>query len=531
MEPARCWIAAGVVLIGALALTSAPMDAGALAAERPPPAVAKRLPNYILIVADDLGWADISLRGTAPVQTPNIDRIAREGVDFRQAYAANAVCAPSRAALLTGRDQHRFGFEFNPAVARYSEVLANGDYGPLSARFFPERVAKMPPADQIGLPLEESTLAERLKSRGYVTGFFGKWHLGSERNLRPDRQGFDRSVGVMSGASLFAPAGDPSVVEARLSWSPVDNSLWRILRYRVFREGEETFDDRKYQTDLWADETVTFIDQAGDRPFFAYVAFNAPHAPLQAPRSVYDELSGIPDHKTRVYYAMVLAMDRAIGRVLAAVDARGLADNTVIIFTSDNGGAHYTGIGTHNQPYRGFKATFWDGGVHVPLLVRWPGRIPAGTVSDRTVSLLDVTPTLTRAAGGRAASGKPFDGMDLFQTLGRRGKDDRVLFWRADPYRAVRAGSWKMIRSERPDKVWLYDLASDPFERLNLADRRPDVVARLDARLVRHFSAMPLARWPALVEAPVFADPVPPECESTAACLDPATHDYVQWPE
>lgn len=514
-------------IITSLLTLSCASPKGAAEINRPTTA---RPPNIVLIVADDLGWGDISLRGGAPVQTPNIDAIAHRGGDFRAAYASHPVCAPSRAGLMTGRDQHRFGFEANPTVPRYARAMVPPEGDPTGVRYLTENEPLAPPPDRIGMPSSETTIAEALKSAGYATGFFGKWHLGSVPGMRPQDQGFDTAVGLYSGASMFAEPGDPTMEEARLPWSPTDRALWNILRYRYFRNGEEVRQG-PYQTDLWADEAVDFIESHRTDPFFIYLAFNAPHSPLQAPREIYDELGGIADHNTRVYYAMVVAMDRAIGRVTAALDAAGLSENTIVVFTSDNGGADYTRVWTHNRPYRGYKATFWDGGLRVPLLVRWPGVIAPGTVSSGTASLLDIAPTLAAAASPGRPSGLPLaEGRDLREVFGQRAFS-RQLAWRAGSYRASIDGRWKFIEAQRPQKTWLYDLEADPGEQTNLAIANPEEVARQRSWLDRYFADMPPPGWPALIEAPVFADPVIQELCPENACLDPEDYDFVYWRE
>ena len=321
----------------------------------PAAAPSARPPNVVVILADDLGINDLTVAGRGgvaggAVATPHIDSLAAAGVRLTTAYTGNATCAPSRAAILTGRYPTRFGFEFTPAPKAFSRLLARVlSGGPRPAVYFADREAAVPPLADQGLPRDEITLAELLRGRGYRTLFLGKWHLGESPAMRPDAQGFDEWLGFLAGASLYAERGDPSVVESRQAFDPIDRFLWANLPFAVSKDGGPRFSPNAYMTDYLAQEASRAIAANRNRPFFLYLALNTPHTPLQALRADYDALPGITNHTERVYAAMVRSLDRAVGEVLDALRENGLEDNTLVLFTSDNGGAHYVGLPGH-QP-------------------------------------------------------------------------------------------------------------------------------------------------------------------------------------
>jgi arylsulfatase A-like enzyme len=514
----RMWSLAAAVAALALSPGCGDHERGVAGAET------SRPPNVVLILADDLGYNDISLHGNPLLSTPNIDSLARDGVRFTAGYVSNAVCAPSRAGLLTGRYQQRFGFEFNPTSVRFARAMGGDADGVRDGAFREDQVDKVPAPELMGMRPEEITLAELLKARGYATAQIGKWHLGAHPDLRPDAQGFDSHVGFYAGASMFAERDDPEVVDARLAWSRIDNFVWEVLPYSLVRDGQPS-DERPYQTTLWGDEAVSFVLQNRDKPFFLYLAFNAPHNPIQAPKAIYDELEGIDDHTARVYYAMIVAMDRQIGRLLGTLDELGLTEDTIVIFSSDNGGADYVGMTDLNLPWRGWKASFWEGGVRVPFLIRWPAKLPAGIEFDRPVSLLDVFPTVAAAAGAQLPGDRVIDGVDLVPYILRAtdGDPHETLYWRCGHYRAVRHGDWKLELSDRPERVWLYDLVEDPGEARNLAGANPEQVAQLRALFESRAEEFIEPVWPSLFEVPVYAS-------APVGRQDPDDPDYVVWP-
>lgn len=471
----------------------------------------ERPPNIIVIVADDLGFNDISFYGggvgRGAVQTPNIDALAREGVSIDTAYAANATCSPSRAAILTGRYPTRFGFEFTSAPVAFARYISHGNPDSLRRPIYhAEREGDVPPLETLGLPPSELTIAELLRSRGYRTLHIGKWHLGESAERRPEAQGFDESLGFMSGAAMFLPAGDPDAVNARLPFDPIDRFLWANLPYAVEYNGGQRFRPQGYLTDYFADQAVAAIEANRNRPFFMYLAFNAVHTPLQATRADYDALAQISDHTERVYAAMVVALDRAVGRVMQALRDTGIDGDTLVIFTNDNGGAWYVGLPDINAPYRGWKATFFEGGVRTPFFARWPQHLPAGARIEGPASHIDIFATV--AAVANAAAPDNLDGVNLLPYL--RGEvrtpPHQRLFWRSGGYRVVRDGDWKLQVSENPQRVWLFNLRDDPTEQHDLSADHPERVAAMRAQIEAQNITMPPPLWPALIEGPVRID-------------------------
>lgn len=478
------------------------------------PPAGRRPPNVVFILADDLGYNDVTLNGGGvaggAVTTPNIDAIAREGVAFANGYAGDATCAPSRAAIMTGRYATRFGFEFTPTPVAFSRVVGGHAGDRLHpSRFNAAEVKNAPKDDNTeAVPSSEITLAETLRTRGYHTIHLGKWHLGGVKGARPEDQGFNESLGFMAGAALYAPVGHPSVVESRQSFDPIDKFLWGALPYAVQFNGGKPFHPKAYMTDYLTDEAVKAIDANRNRPFFLYLAYNAVHTPLQAPKADYDALSGIKDHRLRVYAAMVRNLDRNIGRVLQALKDRGLDDDTLVIFTSDNGGANYIGLPDINRPYRGWKATFFEGGIHVPFLMRWPGQLPAGTVYREPVGHVDIFATAADAAGAVPPGDRVIDGVDLVPFVKGRatGAPHKALYWRSGRYKTVLAGGWKLQVAQEPDKVWLFDLSSDPTERHDLSKVRPDKVRELQGVLAGLDRQMARPGWPSLLSGAIYLD-------------------------
>ncbi|HYC24226.1 MAG TPA: sulfatase-like hydrolase/transferase [Candidatus Bathyarchaeia archaeon] len=478
-------------------------------AEAPP---GKRPPNIVLILADDLGYNDLTFGGGGvaggAVPTPNIDAIAKQGVTFTNGYAGDATCAPSRAAIMTGRYATRFGFEFTPAPAAFEKLLGYSKLGTREPIYHADRERDVPPVEKMALPADETTIAELLKGRGYHTIFFGKWHLGETPPARPEARGFDETLGFLPGASLYLPKNDPRVVNSFQDFDPIDKFLWANLPFAVTNNGSRRFAPGGYMTDYLADEAVKAIAANRNRPFFLYLAFNAPHTPLQALRSDYDALTGIDDPRLRVYAAMIRALDRAVGKVVDALERNGLNDDTLVIFTSDNGGANYIGLPDINRPFRGWKATFFEGGIHVPFFLEWPAAVPAGIHFALAVGHVDIFATAAAAAGAPLPGDRVLDGVDLipFVTGRASGKPHESLYWRSGPYRTLLAGDWKLQVSETPKKNWLFDLGEDPTEKHNLAESDAARTSEMLARLSRLDAQQSKPLWPSLLEAPVAID-------------------------
>ena len=479
----------------------------------PEQALAQRPPNIIVILADDLGINDVSTHGgghqAEGVPTPAIDSIARDGVRFDQGYAGSAVCTVSRAALMTGRYPWRFGVEFTPTPGSLARVAGSLYTDP--KRLYPAiidqtKASQAKDFSDLGMPASERTVAELLKGRGYHNIHIGKWHLGSTAEMRPNNQGFDETLLMESG--LYLPEKDPRVVNSKQDFDPIDRFLWPNMRYGVSYNAGKWFEPSKYLTDYFTDEAVTAIQRNKHRPFFMYLAHWGVHTPLQASKADYDALANIPDHRRRVYAAMVRSVDRSVGRVLQALRDEGLDSNTIVIFTSDNGAPGYIGIPDVNKPYRGWKLTLFEGGLRVPYVAKWPGHIPAGTQYAAPVSNIDILPTVAAAAGASLPTDRVIDGVNLLPFLAPGGKAQpaRSLYWRDGPYRTVQDQGWKLIVSERPKKDWLFNLGDDPTERRNLASLQPQKLAQLKDLLATHHAGMPPPLWPSFIEMPVLID-------------------------
>jgi uncharacterized sulfatase len=487
-----------------------PWQQGPAQAAQPP---AQRPPNIVVILADDMGFNDVTTygggHGAQGAPTPAIDAIARDGVRFERGYAGSAVCTVSRAALMTGRYPWRFGVQFTPTPGAFAAVvggLGSGDPNAPPSIIDRERARKAKGFDDLGMPASEQTLAELVRARGYHTVHIGKWHLGQSTDMRPNNQGFDESLN-MEGL-LYWRKNAPDVVNSMQDFDPIDKFLWGNGRESVSFNGGKQFKPAKYLTDYFTDEAVNVIRANRNRPFLLYLAHWGIHSPLQATKEDYDALPQITDHRRRVYAAMVRSVDRSVGRVMAALREQGLADNTIVIFTSDNGAPGYIGIPEVNQPYRGWKITLFEGGLRVPYVAQWPARIPAGSRYPAPVSNIDILPTVVAAAGGQLPTDRTLDGVNLLPFLAKDAPAQaaRPLFWVDGHYRTVQDQGWKLIVSGRPAKSWLFNLNTDPTERNNLAASEPQQAARLRSLLDAHMAKMPPPLWEPFLEGPVFID-------------------------
>ena len=441
-------------------------------------------PNIIVIVADDLGINDMTdydnLAPSGTMHTPNIDFIANTGIKFNNAYSGSATCAPSRGMIVTGRYAASTGYEFTPVPDGMARAI--NLFNPEETRYLAENVETNPLFDLQGLPAEEITFAETLKDTGYYTAHIGKWHLGRGPNFAPLTQGFDDSLMMASG--LFLPENDPNVVNAYLPWDPIDKFLWAILDYAAsFNETSERdgwFEPKGYLTDYYTDEAIKVIESNKNRPFFLYLAHWGVHTPLQALRSDYDELAHIEDHVERVYAAMIKSLDRSVGRIIETLKENGLSENTWIIFTSDNGGAHYIGLRYINAPYRGYKLTLFEGGIKVPL-VFWKEGIKPQQLSERATHI-DIMPTIHGLVKEKLSH--QVDGIDLFNDQYDLNK--RPIFWKTGHNKVVIKDNWKLQVADFPDKQWLFNLATDPTEQTELSELNPDKANELLGLINEH---------------------------------------------
>lgn len=480
----------------------------------------ERPPNIVLIVADDLGYNDISTFGggvaDGKVKTPNIDRLAAEGVVFEQSYSGANTCAPSRGMLMTGRYPNRTGFAFTPmpgSMGKMVGMIAGSiDNGLPSGVFDDELAAQKPPYQEQGLPPAETTLAEMLKVQGYYTAHIGKWHLGRSTGMAPQDQGFDDSLLMHSG--LYLPADDDNVVNAKLEFDPIDQFLWARMKFAAsFNETDTAgFKPGSYLTDYYTDESLRVIEANKNRPFFLYLAHWGVHTPLQATREDYEAVGDIKPHRLRVYAAMIRALDRSVGRVMEKLAEEGLAENTVVMFTSDNGGPGYLGLPGVNQPFRGWKITSFEGGLRVPMFVKWPAQLPAGKRVQTPVTHIDVLPTVMASVGAGIPVDIEIDGENLLpltQSETAAAWQRETLFWVSGQSQVVRHGDWKLQLNTHPadgQQKWLFDLANDPNERNNLATIQVDKVAELEALLAEHRANGRSPLYPASVQMPVMVD-------------------------
>lgn len=441
-------------------------------------------PNVIVIVADDLGINDMTdyddLDPSGTMDTPNIDFIANSGIKFKNAYSGSATCAPSRGMIVTGRYATSTGYEFTPVPDGMARAI--NLFNPEETRYMAESVESNPLFDNQGLPAEEITFAETLKDAGYYTAHIGKWHLGRGPVFAPLSQGFDESLMMASG--LFLPEDDPNVVNAYLPWDPIDKFLWAILDYAAsFNESSERdnwFKPKGYLTDYYTDEALKVIEANKNRPFFLYLAHWGVHTPLQALKSDYDKLTHIDNHIERVYAAMIMSLDRSVGRIVESLEANGLSDNTWIIFTSDNGGANYIGLRYINSPYRGWKLTLFEGGIKVPLIF-WKDGIASQEVAQRAMHI-DIMPTIHGLINEELTHS--VDGIDLFAD--EYDLNQRPIFWKTGHNKVVIKDNWKLQVEEYSQKQWLFNLADDPTEQLELSDQYPEKVYELMALINQH---------------------------------------------
>ncbi|MCP4477214.1 MAG: sulfatase-like hydrolase/transferase [Planctomycetaceae bacterium] len=413
----------------------------------------KRPPNIVLLFSDDLGYGDISLYGSKKIPTPNIDALGKQGVRFSNAYVTAASCSPSRAGLMSGRYQQRFGFEFNTAGGAITHRLHRG------------------------LDPSVVTMTDVLKQAGYVTGMFGKWHLGTQPQFHPRARGFDEFYGFLAGAHSFFPAK---------ASQPFHTTIMRDKSPLI---------ESDYLTDAIARETVKFIGANQDKPFFAYVPFNAVHTPIEATKKYQDRFPNELDPTKRDYYAMTSALDDAVGAIVAAIGKHGLSENTLVIFVNDNGGPIYTGVQS-NGPLKLGKLFLFEGGIRVPMIVKMPGKFQADTVYDHPTTTLDLFPTICAAAGIKVPSDLNLDGVDLapFVNGQSTGAPHETLFWSNGPNIAVRQGNWKLVRSY--DNTWLFDLDNDIGESRNLANSKPEIVEQLEKAYQTWRSQMSKPAWP-----------------------------------
>lgn len=410
-------------------------------------------PNIIVMLADDLGYGSVSWYGSS-IPTPHVDTIAENGIAFTSGYMTAPVCNPSRPALMTGRYAQRWGKELN------SQTVA------------PVGTARK------SLPQAETTLAEVLAAEGYATGAIGKWQLGMAEGYHPLDRGFDFFLGMPSGSRFV----DPGWPDARIAPGHEDSGEPDGTgRYRGLVRGREPIAMDVYLTDRLGQEAVDFVERHRDEPFFLYVAFHAPHGPIQTIGKYYRRFPELTDETSRIYAAMISAVDDWVGATLAKLRQHGLEERTLVIFTSDNGAAEGSDTdGQRNAPLIGHKRNLYEGGIRVPYLLQWKGRLAGGREFRHPVSSLDVFPTVLAAAGGSSGNLRPLDGVNLLPFLegAAEGAPHDHLVWRSGPNRAVRQGAWKLLQS-RDGPTRLYNVQDDPSESRDLSEEHPELVRTL----------------------------------------------------
>ncbi len=421
-------------------------------------------PNLVIIMTDDQGYADVGFNGCEDIPTPHIDRIAHEGVRFTNGYVTYPVCSPSRAGLITGRYQGRFGYRRNPTLNPFDE--------------------------KAGLPLEEENIAEILKKINYHTGYVGKWHLGTHPQFRPNARGFDEFYGFEAGGHRYFPEDltYPTIedVDRKGGWYNT-----KLLR------NDRRVETNEYLTDEFSHEAVDFIAHNHDKPFLLFLSYNAPHTPMQASQKYLDRFTHIEDKLRRTYAAMVSAVDDGVGRVLDTIDTHGLAEKTLVFFLSDNGGA--SNNGSRNAPLRDNKGTIYEGGMRVPFAFRWTGKVPSGVDYDKPVSSMDILGTIAGLTGVEISSERPLDGVNLmpFLTGKDRGTPHSALFWQMfdKDHAAVRIGDDKFSDLNKQNVTELYDLSRDKIESNNLVKSQPEKARQLQEILDTWTSQLEPARF------------------------------------
>ena len=432
------------------------------------PLPAARRPNIIVILADDLGFADVGFQGCRDFSTPYLDRLARSGVRFTNACVSHPFCSPTRAGLITGRYQHRVGYENNPIYDRNGHVA--------------------------GLPTTEITIAKILSDAGYATGQIGKWHLGAAPEFHPLKRGFKEQFGFLGGGHDYFKA-------------ETNNPNAREYLIPIERNGNPIA-ETEYLTDAFSREACSFVGRHSQDPFFLYLAYSAPHTPLQAPKALLERVSAIEDPIRRSYAAMICAMDDGIGRLAAMLEVLKLENDTLIFFLSDNGGP--TPV-THadNHPFRGVKGQVYEGGIHVPFVMSWPGQLPVGETYGSPIISLDIFPTAAAAAGASVPSDRQIDGVNLLPHITGNGSSPPhdKLYWRTGGGQAfaVRQGNWKLVKIGNHTE--LFDLEADIAESKDATSAKPEILKRLEtARL----------SWNREMIAPLFQSPEPPASKRKA---------------
>ncbi|MEM6726530.1 MAG: sulfatase-like hydrolase/transferase [Bacteroidota bacterium] len=464
-------------------------------------------PNIILIVADDLGKTDISLYGSELIETPHMDAIGQNGATFTEGYVTSPVCSPSRASLLTGRYQQRFGYHFQLheiylknqlQYLGFKYLVDSAPWAPVPAETAPRQAD----LEEYGLPPSELTISELLKKYEYNTALIGKWHVGHSDFALPCNRGFDYQYGFYNSHSLFAPEGSEGVVDQHVPEDFTDDHIWGSQRdgiSAIFRDCEE-IEEPEYLTDRIAEESIAFMEANADEPFFLYVPFSAPHTPFQAKQEDYDKFAHIEDPYKRIYLAMIQNLDDAVGSIMNKVTELGIEENTLVIFISDNGGATYT-LACDNAPLKGGKITQFEGGINVPYMMQWKGVIEPGIQYADPVASIDIFSTIAGAIQAELPTDRAIDGVNLIPYLRKEkvGQPHESLYWKTGRNMAIRKGDWKMLHNTVSERTVLYNLKADKNETTDLSQKMPEKVIELMNAHKDWAAQLPAPIWPGVV--------------------------------
>ena len=407
-------------------------------------------PNVIVIISDDQGYADVGFHGSNEIFTPNIDRIAKNGVVFSEGYVSYAVCSPSRAGLITGRYQNRFGYSRNILLAPNDSLM--------------------------GLPLSEQTLPDVLNNVDYKTKAIGKWHLGAHKSLVPEKRGFDEFFGFLIGGHRYFPE-DLTLNDLTEARRQMDGYITKIY------DNGKRINTKKYLTEELSDNAVKFIEDNSDNPFFLYLSYNAPHTPLQATTKDLERNKHIDIEKRQTYAAMVSSMDDGIGLILDKLEQKNIFENTIVFFFSDNGGVEWYNF-SDNGPLRGIKGDFFEGGIRVPFAMQWPNKIEPGTIYDKPIIALDIFATVASAAKAEKYIKNEIDGVNLMPYLSgkKSGSPHEYLYWK-NPDKdidVIRDDRYKYLRIKNDE--YIFDLKNDLSEESNIIDLSKPIYDRLKSQ-------------------------------------------------
>jgi len=467
-----------------------------------------RRPNIILILVDDLGKTDITLYGEGKVNTPHIDKLGAEGVVFDQAYVTSSVCSPSRAAIMTGRYPQRFGFTYQMHEFYLANRLQYFGYKYLidSDPWLPRGLEPVPNEEMArkqGLPPSEITIQELLKKAGYTTALIGKWHLGVHEENKPCNFGFDYQYGFYASHSLYDNEDDPGIVNVKIEEDFSDAYIWKGQRdgpHAIYRNCNE-IEEKEYLTNAITRECKDFIKSNIDTSFFLIASYSAPHTPLQATKPYVDRFNHISDPVKRVYYAMIANLDDAIGELTAYLKELDIDDETLIFFISDNGGANYTHT-TDNYPLKGGKITDFEGGLNVPLVMKWGKHLPPGLHYNDPVSSMDIFGTITSVLDLDLPQDRIYDGVNLLPYVLNEKSESLphdYLYWYRGNTRAIRSKEWKMVWNEEFNEKSLFYLGKDNLEKNNVFSTNPQIAENLEKSYNNWVRDMKKPLWPPLV--------------------------------